>query len=284
MNEIDDMIDEWSPYFKALTTLVPRATDQNAKGTSALAKAETEQEGRIPLIMACQSCTRYMLGRFENSARSPTFSNMRKRHSRRGVGIGRWDGRRRPTVKEGKQFIKDVWQSGWSQTGSGHDCYEEFIPSFLAGFYLRERDVKSIYADKFLKDYIEDSDTSPAFYNALLLIYRELAETEDPQIPPLLSKWIREILEGNRERPAEGTRPPGAPRRMDTLVRHFRIKILIDVLVSVGMRRSKAYRAMGEALSTCEETIKSIDQRRGWSDVRAAIKAAVERVGPKHAP
>ena len=207
-----------------------------------------------------------------------------RRAAQRNARRGSADSRRRPTHTEGlrvaKAFLAGV------QGRSGLDPYREslavtetLVRHFLAPLgQCRPCD---------LKEYIECSDDSRAYFDALIDI-SDILVSKREGFPLRLAFWWAEIASCRRFRPPLKPLPPNRPVNSAHLVRDVQICFTIEILRRVGIAPRGSLVSgcsiVAEALGISEDAVESIWKGRIWEKsaepvLRKHLDAVSERTG-----
>ena len=207
-----------------------------------------------------------------------------RRAAQRNARRGSADSRRRPSHCEGlrvaKAFLAGV------QGRSGLDPYRESLA-------VTETLVRHFLAPLGqcwpcdLKEYIQRSDDSRAYFDALIDISDILVD-RDEDIPRPLAVWWAEIVDHRRFRPPLKPLPPNRPVNSAHLVRDVQICFTIEILRRVGIAPRGSVvsgcRIVAEALEISEDAVESIWKGRIWEKsaepvLRKHLDAVSERTG-----
>ena len=138
-----------------------------------------------------------------------------------------------------------------------------------------------------LETYIQLSETSPAYFDALYRISHILV-AGNKGFPVLLLKWWVEIARGRRSYPARKTLPAHRPVNSANFLRDVEIHFAIEVLDRVGVAPQgdevSGCRIVAEVLGLHEETVIRIWKKRIWEIPQVPVlhrhlEAISERTG-----
>ena len=85
-----------------------------------------------------------------------------------------------------------------------------------------------------MQDYIERSESSRAYYDALRIIVEKLFD-RGVDVPRPLFLWLEDVVFGRRRRPDVKPLPPNRPVNSLNLPRDVQIEFTIEVLRKVGV-------------------------------------------------
>ena len=128
----------------------------------------------------------------------------------------------------------------------------------LAALWLPPLGVRSPGA---LQEYIERSEASRVYFDALSLICEELVNRGEAITDPL-AEWRREVAGGRRRRPAMQPIQPHRPANQAQLARDIHIQFTIAILASVGVR------PRGIAVSGCRIVAEALKLLEGTEDTK----------------
>lgn len=138
-----------------------------------------------------------------------------------------------------------------------------------------------------LEDYIERSQSSRAYYDAVMWLAM-LPSNWDGDIWETLKGWLREVHDGRRVRPPLASAPSHRPVNSDTVVRHAHINFTLEILgrVQVPPRGDSVSgcRMVAEALGLSEDSVARIWKARAEGKhfervLRKHLVAIHERTG-----
>ena len=207
-----------------------------------------------------------------------------RRAAQRNARRGSADSRRRPTHTEGLRVAKALLagvqgRSGLDPAKESLAVTETLMRHFLAPLgQCRTCD---------LEEYIQRSDGSRAYFDALHGITDVLC-ARDEDIPRPLVIWWAEIASRRRFRPPLKPLPPNRPVNSAHLVRDVQICFTIEILRRVGVppRGSlvSGCSIVAEALEISEDAVERIWKGRIWEKspepvLRKYLDAVSERTG-----
>lgn len=184
--------------------------------------------------------------------RSPLPSKKCLELARRHVEYGK---SRAPSVEEGRQVARvlrapvmkeSVWETNWDR--------EEFVRTH-AHRWLRTRDPEA------LQYYILASEVSAMAWDTLRMICWLSARRGQPKIPRDLLLWSFRANHGARPRPPEDTPSAHRHRKLGYMLRDNEIRHLVGLLTRVGMTKTGACDAVGQAIGDAQRTIVGICQK-----------------------
>ena len=197
---------------------------------------------------------------------SQLLTGLYRRDARRRAGCGSRDSRRRPSHAEGLRVARELLAD--IQDTSRLDSEWEYgaVSTVLAAQWRPPIGVRS---PDVLLEYIERSESSRVYFDALKLIGEEL-DSRDEAVPDPLARWRQEAAGGLRRRPAREPVPPHRPVNPAYPKRDVHIQFTIEILRRVGVPPRGGYvsgcRIVSEALRIREETVKRIWKQRVWKD------------------
>ena len=131
-----------------------------------------------------------------------------------------------------------------------------------------------VHSPSGLREYIERSEASRAYFDALGRICEEL-HNRGKAIPRPLAGWRAQVAGGRRRRPARMPVPPHRPVKPAHLLRNLQIQFTLELLRRVGVRPRgspvSGCHIVSKALKLSEDTV----MRKHW-------KAIATRTGPFH--
>ena len=211
------------------------------------------------------------------------------RAARREARRGSPDGRRRPSHQEGLRIARALL-ADVPDTGQFDSEWESAaVPTVLAALWLPPISVRS--TDK-LREYIERSEASRVYFDALKHIFEEL-DNGNQAISRPLATWQAQAASGRRRRPNRISRPANRPVDLATLLRDFQIQFTILILLRIGVQPRgnpvSGCRIVSEALTLSEHTVERIRKERIWRrsfglQMQKHSKAIAMRTGPVTIP
>ena len=174
------------------------------------------------------------------------------------------DSRRRPSHREGLCVARRLLARAQA-IGPFDPVYEsqQVTKALVLHFLYDSKRSKTRY----LKAYIEHSETSPAYFDALYRI-SDILVSLNKGFPVLLLKWWVEIACGRRSYPAQKQLPAHRPLDSTDFLRdveiHFAIKALHRVGVAPRGKSVSGCRIVSEVLFLSEETVIRIWKDRIW--------------------
>ena len=171
---------------------------------------------------------------------SVTYLKLARRRIKRLAGWGTEDSRRPPSSDEARPFARamlapymnpDLWEQDWDR----QDWDRTWADS-----WLQERD------PMLLSELIENSREGRVAWNALLRVSEKLVAL-DEEPPRALFKWTVEASTGIRKRPEERSAPRHRRRKFGYIRRNNDIRHTVTLLMTVGMTKEEACKAVHKA-------------------------------------
>ena len=195
------------------------------------------------------------------------------------------DGRRRPTHSEGLQVARPML-ADIQNTGHLDSEWESRSVSLTLALLLMSP--IGVCDMDTLQEYIERSEESRAYFDALVSFCEELVSRGDA-IPRPAARWQQSVAGGRRQRPAKKPRKAHRPTNPAFLLRDIQVRFVIRILGDVGVKprgeEVSGCRIVSEATGIPEETVIKIWKGRNESfssQMRKHWKAIYERNGPFH--
>ena len=201
------------------------------------------------------------------------------RVARRRAGCGSDDSRRRPSHAEGLRVARELLSD--IPDTSGLDSEREYaaVSRVLADQWLPPIGVRS---PDTLLEYIERSEASRVYFDALELICEEL-DSGGEAVPDPLARWRQEAAGWRRRRPDREPLPPYRPVNPAHLLRDLQLQFTIAVLQRLGVppngRPVSGYRIVSEALGLSEDTVKRIWNKPFTPEMQKHWKAIATHTG-----
>ena len=203
------------------------------------------------------------------------------------------DSRRRPSRAEGLQVATPLLADIRHADRFDPEWESEAVPTFLAALLLPPIGLNS---PSTLRDYIERSEASRTYFDALVRMYEEI-QIRGQLIPRPLFGWRQEVAGGHRRRPERNRRQAHRPVNPAKLLRDIQIQFTIEVLRKVGVPPTgdpvSGCRIVSEALELSEDPVRLSEDatakiwgKRIWKgpsqQMQKHWKATAERTGPFH--
>ena len=196
---------------------------------------------------------------WQDFAERQLLTDLYRRAARRKAKCGSADSGRKPSHSEGLRVARGLL-AHIPDTGPLDFAWEyAAVSTVLAALLLPPIGIRSRAA---LRAYIKLSIRSRVFYDALLRICVEL-DKRGEAISPMLAKWRREVVGGQRLRPARKARPRRRPVKPDDVRRDLRIQLTIEILRRIGVP------PRGKVVSGCRivtEALKPSEDDKGLSE------------------
>ena len=213
------------------------------------------------------------------------LADLYRRAARRKVGRGSDDSRRLPSHSEGLRVARCLLDDVAPGAGLFDPESESLaVTEFLIRYWKFHT---GLCQTCLLDEFIEDSEDSPACFDALWEI-AELLVSLGAGLPVRLRRWLLECAVGRRRRPPLSPLPAHRPVNSGNLVRdvqiHFTIKILRRVGVAPRGSPVSGCRIVAEVLELSEDTVIRIWKQRIWRSpledvLRRHNKAVFEHTG-----
>lgn len=176
------------------------------------------------------------------------------------------DSRRKPTHSEGRRVARGLL-AGVQDTSVldlGYDS--SAVAVFLAYQWLFSG---AGYSTWELEDYIERSEDSPVYFDALWLIVEELGDRGE-DFAFNLFMWLQDVVFAKRERPAMKPLAPHRSINSAHLERDVHVQIVVETLrrvrVSPRGKSVSGCRIVADALDVSEDAVTHIWKQRGWAE------------------
>ena len=164
------------------------------------------------------------------------------------------DQTRSPSFEWGHQFARvmldqihseELWQHDWDR----ETTFEDLAIFFLEIRYPQQR-----------QNFVDESKRSPYVWDALKWLCKVFDDAG--KMPPIeLQRWAIQVVSGQLKRPSEGLPIPNRPRMFGQMIRDNEIRHTVYLLGQVGMAKTQAYMAVGEALGRSHRTIERINRK-----------------------
>ena len=213
------------------------------------------------------------------------LADLYRRAAWRKVGRGSDDNRRRPSHSECLRVARCLLDD----VAPGAGLFDPESESLAVTEFLTRhwKFHTGLCQTCLLDEFIEDSEDSPASFDALLHLVAFL-ESQGADFPVRLRRWMLECAVGRRRRPPLSPLPAHRPVNSGNLVRdvqiHFTIKILRRVGVAPRGSPVSGCRIVAEVLELSEDTVIRIWKQRIWKSpledvLRRHNKAVFEHTG-----
>ena len=213
------------------------------------------------------------------------LSRLYRRAALRMAESGPLDARRPPSHEEGLRVAKPLLDDIQKRGPLDSEWESASVSTILALLLLPPI---GVHSQDTLLEYIERSEDSRAYFDALGRIYKEL-DSRGEAIPRPLFGWQQGVDGGRRRRPAMKPRPSHRPVNPAFLLSNVQILFTIAILQVVGVkprgRDLSGCRIVSEATGIPEETVITIWKQRNKpfaSQMQKHWKAIAERNGPFH--